>query len=324
MVVIAAGRRADQPGEIERLLGPIWVGTFDEAQMHTPVAVTDKALHFLRARGADGLVTIGGGSAIGLSKALALRTDLPQIVLPTTYAGSEVTPVVGETRDGQKQIFSDPRILPESVIYDVDLTLAVRPGAAVLSGLNAIAHAVEALYARDRNPLVSSIAIAGIELLASALPVIARDGSDIPARARALQGAWLCGTCLALVGMSLHHKLCHTLGGMFDLPHAALHAAVLPHAAAFNESAVREHLKPVARIFGAADAATGLYRFACELGVEMALGAIGMPESGVATAVEATLENPYWNPRALTAEGLRALLEDAFAGRPPYIQTRRE
>ncbi len=158
-------------------------------------------------------------------------------MLPTTYAGSEMTPILGETRDGVKRTLRDAKVLPEIVIYDVDLTLGLPVHISATSGMNAIAHAVEALYARDRNPLVSLMAEEGIAALARALPRITRNRGDREARSGALYGAWLCGVCLGTVGMALHHKLCHALGGSFGLPHAETHAIVLPHATAYNASA---------------------------------------------------------------------------------------
>ena len=186
--------------------------------MHTPVDATEKALAVVRERAADALVAVGGGSTTGLGKAIALRTDLPQIVLPTTYAGSEMTPILGETSGGAKTTQRSPKVLPEVVIYDVDLTLGLPPAVSATSGMNAIAHAVEALYAKDRNPVISMMAEEGISALARSLPRISADPHDREARSGALYGAWLCGTCLGAVGMALHHKLCHVLGGMFDLP----------------------------------------------------------------------------------------------------------
>lgn len=207
-VITTSGQ--SQAGErVSRLLGDRCAAVFASAVMHTPVEVTERAIKRVKAGGIDCLVAIGGGSAIGLSKAIALRTDLPQIVVPTTYAGSEVTPIIGETEGGIKRTQTTAKVLPEVVIYDVDLTLGLPPLLSATSGMNAIAHAVEALYARDGNPIIDMMAAEGVRVLAAALPGIARDPTDCEARAEAQYGAWLCGTCLGAVGMSLHHKLCH-------------------------------------------------------------------------------------------------------------------
>ena len=183
-------------------------------------------------------MALGGGSTIGLAKAIALRTDLPQIAIPTTYAGSEMTPILGETKDGRKTTQKSPKVLPEVVIYDVDLTMTLPQGLSGTSGINAIAHAVEALYAEDSNPIISVLAEQSIAALGRSLPKIAADPGDREARSDAQYGAFLAGACLGSVGMALHHKLCHTLGGMFDLPHSETHTIVLPHALAYNAPAV--------------------------------------------------------------------------------------
>ena len=221
-------------------LGARLAGSFAGAAMHTPVEVTNEAFALVRKIQADGLVAIGGGSAIGLAKALALRTDLPQIVVPTTYAGSEATPILGETKKGLKTTQRSVKVLPAVILYDVELSLSLPVALSVSSGLNAIAHAAEALYAEDRNPLIQVMAEEAVRVLAAALPRIHAQPNDITARSEALYGAWLCGTCLGAVGMALHHKICHTLGGAFGLPHAETHAVMLPHALAYNLSTARD------------------------------------------------------------------------------------
>lgn len=309
-----------QAGEAERLaasLGGLAAGTFPGATMHTPVAVTEAALAVVREMRADGVVSIGGGSTTGLGKAIAVNTDLPQIVVPTTYAGSEMTDILGETKDGVKTTRRSPAIQPETVIYDVDLTLGLPAGMSATSGLNAIAHAVEALYAEDGSPLVSLMAEGGIAAFAKALPAIVADPTNREARADALYGSWLCGTCLGMVSMALHHKLCHTLGGTFDLPHAETHSIVLPHATAYNAPAAPEAMARVAKALGAADAAQGLYDLAGRIGAPRALKDIGMPESGIDRAADLAAANPYRNPRPVEREAVRRLIARAWAGEPP-------
>lgn len=303
--------------EIVSRLGPLAVGLFSGAAMHTPVAVTEQALAALKHANADCTVAVGGGSTTGLGKALALRTDLPQVVIPTTYAGSEMTPILGETADGRKTTQRSPRILPETVIYDVDLTLGLPAAISVTSGINAIAHAAEALYAQDRNPITSLIAEEGVRALARALPVIVNTPGDATARRDALYGAWLCGVCLGSAGMALHHKLCHVLGGAFDLPHAETHTVVLPHALAYNAAAAPEAAARIAAAIGAEDAAQGLYDLIGRLGGPRALSDIGMKEDGVERAAALAVESPYWNPRPVEREPIRALLERAYRGARP-------
>jgi alcohol dehydrogenase class IV len=298
-------------------LGEAFGTAFSGAAMHTPVEVTERALAALREAGCDGLVAIGGGSTTGLAKALALRTGLPQVVIPTTYAGSEVTPILGQTEGGMKSTLRSLKVLPQVVIYDPDLTLGLPPALSATSGLNAVAHAVEALYARDANPVVSLMAEEGIRALGAALPAILAEPSDRAARAGALYGAWLCGTCLGTVGMALHHKLCHVLGGTFDLPHAETHAVILPHAAAYNAPAAPDALHRAARALGAEDAGPALYALAARLGAPCALRELGMPEDGIGTAVRLTLDSTYPNPRTPDVASLTALLRRAWAGEPP-------
>jgi maleylacetate reductase len=298
-------------------LGDRLAGVFSEARMHTPVAVTEAAVEVVEARDVDGLVAIGGGSTVGLSKALSLRTSLPQVIVPTTYAGSEMTPIVGETSQGIKTTKRAREILPDVVIYDVDLTLDLPPLLSATSGLNAIAHAVEALYAADANPVISMMAEAGIAALARALPRIAEMPRNQSARADALYGAWLCGTCLGAVGMSLHHKLCHVLGGSFDLPHAETHAIILPHAAAYNASASADAMARIARALGVAAAPIGLFRLARSLNVPKSLASLGMPESGIERAADIAVQNPYTNPRPVERDLVRDLIARAYRGQPP-------
>jgi alcohol dehydrogenase class IV len=318
VLVLSTPSRAEaQARAIAGLLGELSVGIHAGVVMHTPVEATEKALEVVRDLQADAVAAVGGGSTTGLGKAIALRTDLPQIVLPTTYAGSEMTPILGETKDGVKTTQRTPKVLPEVVIYDVDLTLGLPPAIAATSGMNAMAHAVEALYARDRNPIISLMAEEGIRSLARALPKIGEDLQDREARAEALYGAWLCGTCLGSVGMALHHKLCHVLGGTFDLPHAETHTIVLPHAVSYNASAAPEAMERITRALSAGDATQGLFDLAERLGTKRALRDIGMPADGIEQAIKTAMAAPYWNPRPLDEEALRDLLTRAWNGDPP-------
>lgn len=316
IIVATAAQRADADA-IAKALGARAGGVFAGAVMHTPTAITAEAMERLRALEADGIVAIGGGSSTGLGKALAYRTGLPQIVIPTTYAGSEMTPILGETQDGRKVTRSDPAILPETVIYDVDLTLGLPVAMSGTSGMNAIAHAIEALYAQERNPVISVLAIEAIGALARALPQIADQPGNVPARRDALYGAWLCGTCLGSVGMALHHKLCHTLGGMFDLPHAELHTIILPHALAYNAPSIPDVIDRLRLLFEGVEAPEALYALARRIGAKTALRDLGMPESGIDAAVEQALAHPYWNPRPLDAGAIRTLIANAWAGTAP-------
>jgi maleylacetate reductase len=298
-------------------LGARLAGSFAGAAMHTPVEVTNEALDLVRKTRADGLVAIGGGSAIGLAKALALRTDLPQIVVPTTYAGSEATPILGETKAGQKTTQRSEKVLPEVILYDVELSVSLPVALSVSSGLNAIAHAAEALYAKDRNPLIQAMAEEAVRVLAAALPRIHAQPTNLTARSEALYGAWLCGTCLGAVGMALHHKICHALGGAFNLPHAETHAVMLPHALAYNLSAAPEASQRLSRALDGQDPALALHRLARSLGAPTALRDLRMPENGLDHAADLAVENAYANPRPIERSEIRAMLARAWSGDVP-------
>lgn len=307
-LVLTTPHQIEAGSELAKSLGGgHWAG----AVMHTPVNETERALEYFRLLKADGVVSLGGGSSTGLGKAIAFRTDCPQLVIPTSYAGSEMTNILGETADGAKTTKRDSRIQPESVIYDPDLLDTLPDKFAATSGMNAIAHAVEGLYAVDGNPVVSLMAEEGIRALASALPK-GKSGHD-----EALYGAWLCGTVLGSVSMALHHKLCHVLGGTFDLPHAETHTVILPHATAYNATGSEAAMKRIALAIGSSSAAQGLYDLAQKLNAPLSLKELGMPEARLDKAADIAVSNPYPNPRKLERMAIRQLLDDAFHGRRP-------
>lgn len=308
-----------QRGDAEALagkLGALAVGLFDEATMHTPVEVTARAVEQVTRLGADCVVALGGGSTTGLGKAIAARTGAPQIVIPTTYAGSEVTPILGETDAGLKTTRRGPEILPDVVIYDPDLSDSLPAAMSITSGLNAMAHAAEGVYAQDGNPIFTLMSLEGLRAMRDALSVLAKNPSDKTARENALYGAWLCGTVLGGVGMSIHHKLCHTLGGSLDLPHAETHAILLPHTIGFVEEAKPAVLAPVADLFGGR-AGVGLYDFAASVSAPLRLADLGVTELQLDRMAEQAVANPYWCPRPLDRAAIRALLQRAWAGERP-------
>ncbi|MFB6704906.1 maleylacetate reductase and hydroxyquinol 1,2-dioxygenase domain-containing protein [Streptomyces sp. NPDC056333] len=308
---------AEAAARVRDVLGDLIVAEFDGAAMHTPVEVTERALDVLREHAADCLVAVGGGSTTGLAKALALRTDLPQLILPTTYAGSEVTPVLGETQGGRKITQSSPAILPETVVYDVEFTRDLPVGMSVTSGVNALAHAVEALYSPQANPVIDAMALDAVGRIARALPALVARPSDTGARADLLHAAWLAGTCLASVGMGLHHKLCHTLGGSFGLPHAETHTVILPHAMAYNAPAARDVMNRIAEALGVADAPSGVFDLIASVGGPTSLARLGMAQADLPEAARLAVATPYPNPRELTYQGIDSLLQDAWQGRRP-------
>jgi alcohol dehydrogenase class IV len=316
-LVLSTPEQTSDAYRLASQLGSHAVGVFARAAMHVPIEVAREARATAQKLDADCAVAIGGGSTTGLGKAIALESGLPILAIPTTYAGSEMTPIYGLTEGGIKRTGKDPRVLPRTVIYDPTLTLSLPVALSVTSGLNAIAHAAEGLYAKDGNPIMSLMAEEGIRLLAQALPAIRDDPQSIEARSLALHGAWLCGTVLGNVGMALHHKLCHVLGGSFDLPHAEVHSVILPHAIAYNAEAAPEAMRRLEQALKTDQPAQALFRLGRANGAPHALSLIGMRRSDLDRAADLAVQNPYWNPRPLERTALRELLERAWEGAPP-------
>lgn len=316
-LVLSTPQQSDVALEIAEHLGEQAVGVFCKAKMHTPVHVTDAALAHVAETRADCLVVVGGGSTTGLGKAIAYRTDLPQIVIPTTYAGSEATPILGQTEDGVKTTLSDPRVLPEVILYDPELIVTLPVPMTVTSALNAMAHAAEALYAPNRTAQATALAIDGLRAFVEGLPKVVNDPSDLDAREATQRGAWACGTVLGQVGMALHHKLCHTLGGSFDLPHAETHAIVLPHAIAYNARSAAALLQPICDLLDGQNAGLALHDFARRMNAPLALRDLGLNETDLDRAAELATQKPYPNPHPVTRDDIRALLQAAWAGDTP-------
>ena len=302
---------------IADLLGARAAGVFDRAVMHVPIETAREAREIARQLGADCAVAIGGGSTTGLGKAIALDSGLPILAIPTTYAGSEMTPIYGITESGWKKTGRDARVLPRTVIYDPALTLSLPVGMSVSSAINAIAHAAEGLYALDSNPIMDLMAKEGIAAMGRALPAIKNGATDMQARSDALYGAWLCGTVLGNVGMALHHKLCHTLGGSFNLPHAETHTIVLSHALAYNAAAAPHAMQAIAAALRGSSAAQAVFDLAKNNGAAVALRDIGMKETDLDKACDIAMQNQYPNPRPLERMAIRQLLQDAFEGVRP-------
>ena len=316
LVLSTPGHR-DWAERVATLLGERAAGVFDGAVMHVPIETAREARALARELGADCAVAVGGGSTTGLGKAIALDSGLPVLAIPTTYSGSEMTPIYGITEAGLKKTGRDARVLPRTVIYDPELTLTLPPGLSVTSGINAIAHAAEGLYAVDANPVTDLMAEEGIRALAGALPAIRANPRDLEARSTALYGAWLCGIVLGNVGMALHHKLCHTLGGSFNLPHAETHTIVLPHALAYNAKAAPQAMRRIARALGGRSAAQAVHDLARANGAPVALRDLGLQAQDLDRACAIALQNQYPNPRPLEARAIRQLLQDAFEGIRP-------
>jgi maleylacetate reductase len=315
LVLSTPEQRSDAEALVQ-LLGPAAVGVLAEATMHTPVEVSDAAAAYARNLGADSTIGIGGGSTIGLGKAIALRTLLPQVAVPTTYAGSECTPIIGETVNGSKKTQRNPLVVPAAIVYDPELTLTLPATSSGMSGMNALAHAVEALYSPERSPLLAELAAEGIRALARALPRVVEMPSDRGARADAMYGAWLCGTCLATSAMALHHKICHVLGGLFNLPHAETHALVLPYVVAFNKPAAGDAVERLAGAFGTDDPVAAVFDLARAVRAPRSLAELGMPADGIDAAVDLILADRYWNPRPLKRPEVQRLVQAIYDGSP--------
>ncbi|MFN8217332.1 MAG: maleylacetate reductase [Solirubrobacterales bacterium] len=320
LLLVAAGAEAALAEELAAPLGERVVARFDGVRPHGPVEVAAAAEAAAREVDADLLLSVGGGSTTGTAKAVALATGLPILAVPTTYAGSEMTPVWGSTEAGRKTTGRDLRVLPRVVVYDPDLTLTLPAAITAASGMNAIAHCAEAPYAPGRNPVTTQLALEGIRATATALPRILADLGDRDGRAGALYGAYLAGSAFAVAGSGLHHKICHALGGAFDLPHAETHSIVLPHVVAFQQPAAAGAMDAVAAALGAGPggAATALYDLAASLGLPLALRDVGMPADGAeALAAQIVAATPADNPRPVDEAAVRAILAAAYAGTRP-------
>jgi alcohol dehydrogenase class IV len=289
-----------------------------EVAMHVPVEVAERARKAAAEHDIDVLVSVGGGSTTGLAKAVTLTSGLPIVAVPTTYAGSEATNVWGLTDAGRKTTGSDARVLPRSVVYDAALLVSLPAQLSVASGLNAMAHCVDSMWAPRADPINRALALEGIRALHRGLPQVVRDYRDIDGIEQTLYGAYLAAVAFASAGSGLHHKICHVLGGMYALPHAQTHAVVLPHVLAFNAPSVPGIERRLAKSFGATSAAGGLRRLREQVGAPRALRDYGLREADIPTAAEAVLAAvPPGNPTPVTAANVDELLRRAWAGREP-------
>lgn len=327
-VMVIAGAAVRE--SVEKVTADIDVAVrYDDVAQHVPAETATKARQVAAEHGVDLLVSIGGGSTTGLAKAVALTTGLPILAVPTTYAGSEATPVWGLTDNARKTTGTDDRVLPFTVVYDAELTLSLPVGESVASGLNALAHCVDSLWAPRADPINTALATEGIRTLATGLPVVVDDPRDIGAREQVLYGAYLSAVAFASAGAGIHHRICHVLGGTYNLPHARTHAVVLPHVLALNAASAPAATARVAQALGGTDAAESLGRLCARLGAPTALKDLGLAEDVLDEATDLVLAAvPPSNPRPVTRGDLRALLRSAWAGPPPRdtrdVQIRRE
>jgi maleylacetate reductase len=317
LLLISSGSAKSTADDLARDLGAVVASRVHEVVQHVPETLADSASTLARDTGADGIVSLGGGSATGLGKAVAVATGLPLVAVPTTYAGSEMTAAYGVTGE-HKVTGRDERALPHAVVYDPALTTTMPAGTTAASGLNAVAHCVEAVYAPRRSPLTTLAAEAGVRALAAALPRAVDEPDDVSARSSAMYGAFLAGWVMNIAGTSLHHTLCHVVGGTYRVSHAGVHAVLLPHVVAFVEPAVGDALQPIAAALAAPSAGAGIARLARDLRAPSSLAEIGMPETGLDESAErAVAAVGDRSPRPIDLDTIRRLLADAHAGRPP-------
>lgn len=309
--------------EIRRCLGPLLVAAIPEARPHVPRAQVDAARAEAASCDIDVVVTVGGGSATGLGKAIVLEHASSLVAIPTTYAGSEATPIYGITDAGRKRTGRDRGVLPTTVLYDPRLTTTLPPSVTASSGMNAIAHCVEALYSNAGSPIASTLAEEGIRTLRWALPHCVEKPTDRAARTNALYGAYLAGSVLATTSMAIHHRICHVLGGSFGLPHGDANAVVLPHALAFNEPAATDSVASIARAMEVEEAAPGLFDFSVSLGAPKSLRELGMRATDLENAALLVAQEKFHNPRPVNADDVLNILQAAYDGRRPHDARKR-
>ncbi len=316
MLCCTPGGRA-RAAPLAEALGATCVGVFAGAEPHCPQPVAMAAVERFGALAADCVVPVGGGSTIGLGKVVALETDKPMLAVPTTYSGSEMTSIYGMLIENEKRTRVDERCRAKTVIYDPALTTALSPHLTATSGMNGLAHCVEALYPERPNPVARLMAEAGLHALATGIPGSVARPDDMAARTQALYGAFLGGGVIGLVGIAIHHKACHVLGGRHGLAHGESNAVVLPHAVAYNADAAPEAMAAIRRALGADDAAGAVYDLARALGAPASLQELGMAEADLDEAARLTVAATNWNPRKVDFASVRQMLDDAFFGRRP-------
>lgn len=315
---IASPRWRRAVAELGAALGDRFGGHFDRVVAHTPAPLVAEIAQLARDRGVDVAVAIGGGGAVGLAKTTALEVDGVRVVaVPTTYSGSEQTPLVGITRDGVKRVVRDGRVLPRTVIYDPALLADVPAAVAGPSGMNALAHCVEALYAREPDPFVELMAEEGARALYRGLPRVTRAPGDVEAAADALWGAWLAGAAIGAAGVALHHATCHVLGGTFGLGHGEANSAILPHAVAYNCEAAPDAMARLSRALGVADPAAALYDLAVAMGAPTSLKQLGFREADLDRCAQLVVAHTKYNPRPLDVASVRGMLDAAWRGDRP-------
>lgn len=317
VLVVHGATGAGAASRLRAAFGTERTALFGDIAEHVPAERAERAVALARTFAADTVVAIGGGSAIGFAKIVARETAAQIAAVPTTYSGSEMTPVWGITAEGRKSTGRDAAVMPRLVVYDPLLTLSLPGRASAASGMNATAHAVDALYAADASPLVAIIALQGLTALAEALPAIAVRLDDVQARTQACYGAHLAGLVLGSTGMALHHRMCHVLGGRYALPHAETHAVLLPHSVAFNETAAPAANARIAAAMRGTVAAIAIWDLERCLDLPASLAELGFHRGDIAAAASEVAATPVSNPAPVSEQGVARVLEDALEGRPP-------
>jgi alcohol dehydrogenase class IV len=321
-ILLIADRSGRSWGEqLVAWIGDRIVGRIGDVRPHVPVDDAEGARRLARSTQATTIVTIGGGSATGLGKAVALEAPIPILAVPTTYAGSEMTPIWGLTSGSRKETGRDPAVQPRTVVYDPILTISLPPSISGPSGMNALAHCAEALYADGANPITSLMAEQGIRVLARGLPVVVADPGDLAGRGDVLGGAYLAGAAFAAAGSGIHHKICHVLGGAYDLPHAEMHSVVLPYALAHVIRTQPTAIGRIAAALGNPDVPGAVFDLGRTIGAPAGLGEIGMKMERLNDAAGLIAAATAGTHLEIAEREVRALLDDAFAGRRP--ETRR-
>lgn len=317
-VMIACSKgMVERISQITQSLGDMCVAIYDGAKPHCPEAVAMAALDLYHEKKADCIVAIGGGSTIGIGKAIALRTDAKFIVVATTPCGSESTPIYGMLIGDKKKTGRDKKVIARTSIYDPVLTTSMSAHHTATIGMNSLAHCVEALYAKIKSPISDQFAISGIKALLAGIPASIENPNDLDARAQVLYGGMLSGYCVTLAGIAIHHKLCHVLGGHHGIAHGCSNSAVLPYAVAYNESAAPEAMEAIKDAMGTTSASGGIYDFARKIGVPKSLMELGMREEDLDRAARETVETTPYNPKAVDENSVREMLQQAYEGKRP-------
>lgn len=310
LVVATPGSGARLGNKVLALLGVRAAALHAQAVIHVPKLVAEKGLAAARAANADGLVAVGGGSAIGLAKIIARDTALPIIALPTTYSGSEATMIFGMTEGTRKTTGRDAKVLPRTIVYDPDLTWGLPPAVSAASGMNAIAHCVESFWAEGRTPVTLALASEAMRRFAGNLPTAVADGADRDARGECLIAAWLAGAVLS-VSNGLQHKLAHVLGGL-GLPHAQVHAIILPHVTRFNLVSAPEANTRLAEVLGKADPAAAIAAMLEKFPIPQRLREIGFDAGKIDFVAGEIAAQAIKSPRPVAADDVRGILQAAY------------